>query len=70
MSNTDKIATQTQEEEQALDTTAKPLSRKQVVAIEALREAIQACERIGMPVYSGKKMITSAMADKYGVVLS
>lgn len=70
MSNTDKIATQTPEGEQALDAIAKPLTRKQVVAVEQLREAIQACERIGMPVYHGKKMITGATADKDGVVLS
>lgn len=70
MSNTDKIATQTPEEEQALDAIAKPLTRKQVVAIDRLRDAIQDCERVGMPVYHGKKMITGAMADKDGVVLS
>lgn len=70
MSNTDKIATQTPEEKEVLDQIAKPLSRKQVVAIEALREAIQNCERAGMPVLCGKKMITGAMADKDGVVLS
>lgn len=70
MSNTDKIATQTPEEEQALDAIAKPLTRKQVVAIEALRDAIQDCERTGLPVYCGKKMVTGAMADKDGVVLS
>lgn len=70
MSNTDKIATQTPEEEKALDAIAKPLTRKQVVAIEQLRESIQACERIGMPVYHGKKMITGATADKDGVMLS
>ena len=70
MSNTDKIATQTPEEKEALDAIAKPLTRKQVVAIEALREAIQACERIGMPVYHGKKMITGATGGKDGVVLS
>ena len=68
--NTDKIATQTPEEKEALDAIAKPLTRKQVVAIEALREAIQQCERIGLPIYHGKKMITGAMADKDGVVLS
>ena len=68
--NTDKIATETPEEEQALDAIVKPLSRKQVVAIEQLREAIQACERIGLPIYHGKKMITGAMADKDVVVLS
>ncbi len=68
--NTDKIATETPEEEQALDAIVKPLSRKQVVAIDQLREAIQACERIGLPVYHGKKMITGAMADKDVVVLS
>lgn len=44
-------------------------SRKQVVAIEALREAIQGCERAGMPVWAGKKMITGAMIDKDGVKL-
>lgn len=70
MSNTDKIATQTPEEKEVLDQISKPLTRKQVVAIEALREAIQSCERIGMPVYHGKKQITGAMADKDGVVLS
>lgn len=70
MSNTDKIATQTPEEKEALDAIAKPLTRKQVVAIEALRETIQGCERAGLPVYHGKKQITGAMADKDGVVLS
>lgn len=70
MSNTDKIATQTPEEEQALDATSKPMTRKQVVAIEALREAIQDCERVGLRVFHGKKQITGAKADKDGVVLS
>ncbi|UYE90971.1 hypothetical protein [Vibrio phage vB_VaS_L1] len=70
MSNTDKIATQTPEEEQALDQISKPLTRKQVVTIEQLREAIQNCERAGMSVWCGKKMITGATADKDGVVLS
>lgn len=70
MSNTDKIATQTPEEKEALDQISKPLSRKQVVAIEALREAIQGCERAGLRVFHGKKTITGAMADKDGVVLS
>lgn len=67
---TDKIATQAPEEKEVLDAIAKPLTRKQVVVIDQLREAIQACERIGLPVYHGKKMITGAMADKDGVVLS
>lgn len=70
MSNTDKIATQTPEEKEALDQISKPLTRKQVVAIEQLREAIQGCERVGLPVYHGKKMITGATADKDGVALS
>lgn len=70
MSNTDKIATQTPEEEQALDAIAKPLTRAQVVAVNQLREAIQSCGRIGIPVYHGKKMITGATADKDGVALS
>lgn len=70
MSNTDKIATQTPEEKEALDQISRPLTRKQFVAIEALREAIQACERTGMPVYHGKKQITGVMADKDGVLLS
>lgn len=70
MSNTDKIATQTEQEKEALDQISKPLSRKQVVAIEALREAIQACERSGLRVFHGKKQITGAMADKDGVALS
>lgn len=70
MSNTDKIATQTPEEKEALDAISKPLTRKQVVAIEQLREAIQSCERAGLPVYHGKKMITGATADKDGVALS
>lgn len=70
MSNTDKIATQTPEEEQALDAISKPLTRKQVVAIEQLRDAIHDCERAGLPVSHGKKQITGAKADKDGVVLS
>lgn len=70
MSNTDKIATQTPEEERALDAIEKPLTRRQVVAIDRLRDAIQDCERIGMPVWCGKKMITGATGDKDGVVLS
>lgn len=70
MINTDKIATQTEQEKEALDAIAKPLTRKQVVAIEQLRDAIQDCERAGLPVYHGKKMITGATADKDGVVLS
>lgn len=68
--NTDKIATQTPEEKEVLDAISKPLTRKQVVAIEALREAIQNCERAGMSVWCGKKQITGATADKDGVVLS
>ena len=70
MSNTDKIATQTPEEKEALDAIVPVKTRKQVVAIEALREAIQNCERAGMSVWCGKKQITGAMADKDGVVLS
>jgi hypothetical protein len=70
MSNTDKIATQTPEEKEALDAIAKPLTRKQVVAINQLREAIQNCERAGLRVFHGKKHITGATADKDGVVLS
>lgn len=62
--------TETPEEKEALDAIARPLTRKQVVAIEALREAIQNCERAGMPAWCGKKMITGAKADKDGVVLS
>ena len=68
--NTDKIATETPEEEQAIDAIVKPLSRKQVVAIDQLREAIQACERAGMAVWAGKKMITGALSDKDGVRLT
>ncbi|AGN34354.1 hypothetical protein VPSG_00035 [Vibrio phage pYD38-B] len=70
MSNTDKIATQTEQEKEALDQIKKPLSRKQVVAINQLRESIQNCERAGLPIYHGKKIITGATADKDGVVLS
>lgn len=70
MSNTDKIATQTEQEKEVLDQINKPLSRKQVVAIDQFREAIQNCERAGMSVWCGKKMITGAIADKDGVVLS
>lgn len=70
MRNTDKIATQTEQEKEALDQISKPLTRKQVVAIEALREAIQNCERAGLRVFHGKKQITGATADKDGVVLS
>lgn len=70
MRNTDKIATQTPEEEQALDAISKPLTRKQVVAIDRLRDAIQDCERAGLRVFHGKKMITGATADKDGVMLS
>lgn len=70
MSNTDKIATQTPEEEQALDQISKPFTRKQVVAIERLRDVIQDCERVGLPVFHGKKMITGATGDKDKVVLS
>lgn len=70
MSNTDKIATQTPEEKEVLDAIAPVKTRKQVVAIEALSEAIQSCERAGMSVWCGKKMITGAMADKDVVVLS
>ena len=70
MSNTVKIATQTPEEKEALDAIAKPLTRKQVVAVEQLREAIKNCERSGLRVFHGKKQITGAMADKDGVVLS
>lgn len=70
MINTDKIATQTEQEKEALDQISKPLTRKQVVAIEALREAIQNCERAGLRVFNGKKQITGATADKDGVVLS
>ncbi|UTQ79862.1 hypothetical protein vBVnaSL3_39 [Vibrio phage vB_VnaS-L3] len=70
MSNTDKIATQTEQEKEALDAIKKPLSRKQVVAIEQLREAIQSCDRAGLRVFHGKKQITGATADKDGVVLS
>lgn len=70
MSNTDKIATQTPEEKEVLDAIAPAKTRKQVVAIEALRDAIQDCERAGLRVSHGKKQITGAMADKDGVVLS
>lgn len=70
MSNTDKIATQTPEEKEVLDAIAKPLTRKQVVAIDQLREAIQVCERAGLRVFHGKKQITGAAPDKDGVVLS
>lgn len=68
--NTDKIATQTPEEKEALDAISPVKTRKQVVAIEQLREAIQNCERAGLRVFHGKKMITGATADKDGVVLS
>lgn len=68
MSNIDKA--ETQQEKEALDAIKPALTRKQIVAIEALRDAIQECERIGLPVYHGKKMITGAEADKDGVVLS
>ena len=67
--NTDKIATQTEQEKEVLDAISKHLSRKQVVAIEQLREAIQQCERAGMAVWCGKKMITGALSDKDGVKL-
>lgn len=62
--------TETPEEKKALDAIAPVKTRKQVVAIEALREAIQGCERAGLRVFHGKKQITGAMADKDGVVLS
>ena len=67
--NTDKIATQTEQEKEALDAIAPAKTRKQVVAVEALREAIQQCERAGMAVWAGKKMITGALSDKDGVKL-
>lgn len=62
--------TETPQEKEALDQIKKPLSRKQVVAINQLREAIQNCERAGLRVFHGKKQITGAKADKDGVVLS
>lgn len=68
--NTDKIATQAQEEKEALDAIAPVKTRKQVVAIDALREAIQNCERAGMAVWCGKKMVTGALSDKDGVRLT
>lgn len=70
MSNTDKIATQTEQEKEALDAISPAKTRKQVVAINQLREAIQNCERSGLRVFHGKKKITGAKADKDGVVLS
>lgn len=69
MSNTDKIATQTEQEKEVLEVISKPLMRKQVVAIEQLREAIQSCERSGLRVFHGKKQITGATADKGAVSL-
>lgn len=70
MSNTDKIATQTEQEKEALDAISPAKTRRQVVAIESLRMAIQECERSGLRVFHGKKQIAGAMADKDGVVLS
>lgn len=67
--NTDKIATETPEEAEFFESIAPAKTRKQVVAIEALREAIQQCERSGMAVFAGKKMITGALSDKDGVKL-
>ena len=68
--NTDKIATETLEEAEILDAIAPAKTRKQIVAIEQLREAIQNCERAGMSVWCGKKMITGALSDKDGVRLT
>lgn len=67
--NTDKIATETPEEKEILDAIAPTKTRKQVVAIDALREAIQQCERAGMAVLAGKKVITGVLSDKDGVKL-
>ena len=63
-----KVKTETKEEKEVLDAIKPALTRKKVVAIEALRQAIQDCECAGMPVYHGKKMITGAMYDDVGCV--
>lgn len=70
MSNTDKIATQTPEEKEALDAIAKPLTRKQVVAIDVMKRAILECNKAGVAVYCGKKMVGEVKADGNKVVLS
>lgn len=64
-----KIATETLEEAEILDAVAPANTRRQVVALNELRYAIQQCERAGMAVWCGKKMITGALSDKDGVKL-